>query len=266
MKVSIVKIEKSGLKYFFDTKDLDVSKGDNVVVETPRGIELGSVISIISVEDEKLTQELVPFLRHATEEDFKAQKINDSETLEVVVTTKDLVKKHNLDMSVLDAEYTLDRKRLLIYFEAEERVDFRELVKDLSYVYQTRIELRQIGSRDGAKIVGGIGPCGRILCCKKFIDNFDVITIRMAKNQNMALNPSKTSGACDKLLCCIKYENEAYTYLKESLPVKGDKIKYKNEVYDVKEVNLLRETVLIIKENDEQERIWLKKDQYERVK
>jgi cell fate regulator YaaT (PSP1 superfamily) len=266
MKISVVKIEKSGLKYFFDSSDLEVKKGDSVVVETPRGVELSSIISIVEIEEDKLSQELVPFLRHATEEDFEQFKLNDQESLEVVITTKDLVKKHKLEMSVLDAEYTLDRKRLLIYFEAEERVDFRELVKDLSYVYQTRIELRQIGSRDGAKIVGGIGPCGRVLCCKMFIDNFDVITIKMAKNQNMALNPSKTSGACDKLLCCIKYENETYTYLKENLPAKGDKILYKKEVYDVKEVNLLRETVLIIKENDEQERIWLKKDEYERVK
>ncbi|MGI6787458.1 MAG: PSP1 domain-containing protein [Acholeplasmataceae bacterium] len=263
MKVSIVKIKNTGLKYYFDSTNQEFTKGDSIIVETPRGIELGEVLK--SLEVSETPEELVPFIRVANDEDFKTQEENDSEIDEIVITTKDLVKKHKLDMSVLSAEYTLDRKRLLIYFEAEERVDFRELVKDLSYVYQTRIELRQIGSRDGAKIVGGIGPCGRVLCCKKFIENFDVITIRMAKNQNMALNPSKTSGACDKLLCCIKYENETYTHLKEILPEKGDKIKYNNEIYVVEDVNLLREKILIIKRNDEQEPIWLKKDEYERV-
>ncbi|MGI6781745.1 MAG: PSP1 domain-containing protein [Acholeplasmataceae bacterium] len=264
MKVSLVKIKNSGQRYYFDAANIEVLDDENVVIETPRGVELAEVIATLEIEDEQFNQELVTFIRKANDEDYIAQEQNDKETHEVVVTTKDLVKKHKLDMSVLDAEYTLDRKRLLIYFEAEERVDFRELVKDLSYVYQTRIELRQIGSRDGAKIVGGIGPCGRVLCCKKFIEEFDVITIRMAKNQNMALNPSKISGACDKLLCCIKYENEAYTHLKEILPTIGDKIKYKNEIYQVKDVNLLREKILIFK-GEEQERVWLKKGEYEGV-
>lgn len=264
MTVSLVQFVQAGKKYYFEPNGLDFKINDYVVVETIRGIEVGKVVGIKDISPEELIAELKPILRMATQEDLDQHRDNLSDSLEVVVTSKDLVKKHKLDMSILTAEYTLDRKRLLIYFEAEERIDFRDLVKDLSSIYSTRIELRQIGSRDGAKLVGGIGPCGLILCCNTFLGDFDAITIRMAKNQNMSLNPSKISGVCDKLLCCIKYENETYTYLKEILPDIGDKIKYNKTVYDVKDVNLLKEKVLIFVGED-QERQWLKKDEYERV-
>lgn len=265
MEVSLIQFKRAGKKYYFEPNGLNFKKGDNVVVETIRGIEVGLVVGFDDVNEKDLLSELKPVIRIATDKDLEAKENNLREVPEIVITTKDLAKKHNLDMSILDAEYTLDRKRLLIYFEADERVDFRELVKDLSVIYSTRIELRQIGSRDGAKLVGGIGPCGLILCCNTFLGDFDVITIRMAKNQNMSLNPSKISGVCDKLLCCIKYENDAYTHLKEILPDIGEKIKYQNQQHEVRDVNLLKEKVLIVV-GDDNERIWLKKDEYERVK
>lgn len=264
MTVSLVQFVQAGKRYYFEPNGLDFKINDYVVVETIRGVEIGKVVGIKKVKPKDLITELKPILRIATDEDIKNHEINEEDSEEVVVTTKTLVTKHKLDMSVLSAEYTLDRKRLLIYFEADERVDFRELVKDLSTIYSTRIELRQIGSRDGAKLVGGIGPCGLILCCNTFLGEFETITIRMAKNQNMSLNPSKISGVCDKLLCCIKYENDTYSYLKEILPDIGDKIKYDKKVYDVKDVNLLKERVLIYVGED-QERQWLTKEEFERV-
>jgi len=265
MRVSLVQFRRAGKKYYFGLNNLDINNQDDVVVETIRGIEVGKVVGFKDIDESEIIDELKPIIRTATEEDLVQKEKNLADVVEVVITTKDLVKQHSLDMSILDAEYTLDRKRLLIYFEADERVDFRELVKDLSSIYQTRIELRQIGSRDGAKLVGGIGPCGLILCCNTFLGEFDVITIKMAKNQNISLNPSKISGACDKLLCCIKYENDAYTHLKEIMPDIGDQIIYEKEKYEVRGINLLKEKILIFVGED-QERLWLKKDQYERVK
>ncbi len=265
MRVSLVQFRRAGKKYYFGLNNLDIYNQDDVVVETIRGIEVGKVVGFKDIDESEIIGELKPIIRTATEEDLVQKEKNLADVVEVVITTKDLVKQHSLDMSILDAEYTLDRKRLLIYFEADERVDFRELVKDLSSIYQTRIELRQIGSRDGAKLVGGIGPCGLILCCNTFLGEFDVITIKMAKNQNISLNPSKISGACDKLLCCIKYENDAYTHLKEIMPDIGDQIIYEKEKYEVRGINLLKEKILIFVGED-QERLWLKKEQYERVK
>lgn len=265
MKVSLVQFRRAGKKYYFGLNNLELNNQDDVVVETIRGIEVGKVVGFKDIDESEIIGELKPIIRIATEEDLIQKDKNLADVVEVVITTKDLVKQYSLDMSILDAEYTLDRKRLLIYFEADERVDFRELVKDLSSIYQTRIELRQIGSRDGAKLVGGIGPCGLILCCNTFLGEFDVITIKMAKNQNISLNPSKISGACDKLLCCIKYENDAYTHLKEIMPDIGDEIIYEKEKYEVKGINLLKEKILIFVGED-QERLWLKKEQYERVK
>ena|SRR5690554_4468443 len=265
MRVSLVQFRRAGKKYYFGLNNLDINNQDDVVVETIRGIEVGKVVGFKDIDESEIIGELKPIIRTATEEDLVQKEKNLADVVEVIITTKDLVKQHSLDMSILDAEYTLDRKRLLIYFEADERVDFRELVKDLSSIYQTRIELRQIGSRDGAKLVGGIGPCGLILCCNTFLGEFDVITIKMAKNQNISLNPSKISGACDKLLCCIKYENDAYTHLKEIMPDIGDQIIYEKEKYEVRGINLLKEKILIFVGED-QERLWLKKDQYERVK
>lgn len=265
MKVSLIQFKKAGKRYHFKPDGLELNINDQVVVETIRGLEIGTVVDFADVEEKDLFSDLKPVIRVATEEDLLDKQQNNNDVLEIVVTTKDLVKKHNLEMSILDAEYTLDRKKLLIYFEAESRIDFRDLVKDLSTIYSTRIELRQVGSRDGAKLVGGIGPCGLILCCTTFLGDFETITIRMAKNQNMSLNPSKISGICDKLLCCIKYENEAYTHLKKVMPDIGDKVKHEGNVYDIKDINLLRERVLVFI-GDDHERRWLKKGEYERVK
>lgn len=264
MIVALIQFKKTGKRYYFDLNNLELEVGDKVVVETIRGVEVGYLTAFKDITKEDLVTELKPIVRLATEKDLKDHAENLSLVPEIIETTKDLVKKNKLDMSVLDAKYTLDRKRLLIYFEADHRVDFRNLVKDLSAVYQTRIELRQIGSRDGAKLVGGIGPCGLILCCNTFIGEFETITIKMAKSQNISLNPNKISGVCDKLLCCIKYEEEVYKYLKEKMPDIGDNIKYENKQYEVKDVNLLKEKVKI-KYGEEDSHIWLELEEIERV-
>ncbi len=218
MNVALIQFKDVGKKYYFNPKDFDLHTGDSVVVETIKGLEVGSVYQLKEVDEKTLEHALKDILRVANDEDMKSYIKNITEVPLVVNETKRLAQKHQLDMKVTTAEYTLDRKKLMIYFEAEGRIDFRELVKDLSEKYHTRIELRQIGPRDTAKMVGGIGPCGLILCCSTFIGEFDTVSIKMAKNQNLSLNPQKISGVCGKLLCCIKYEDDVYTELKQTMP------------------------------------------------
>jgi len=218
MQVALIQFKEAGKKYYFSYQGLEILMKDLVVVETSRGIEVGSVYMFKEIEQSDLISELKPILRKATPEDIKENEYNMTLEEDIVNQAKELAKKNELDIKVLSAEYTLDRKRLLIYFESESRVDFRNLVKDLSEIYHTRIELRQIGPRDAAKMIGGIGPCGLILCCATFIGEFDTVSIKMAKNQNIALNPQKISGVCGKLLCCIKYEDDLYTEYKEMMP------------------------------------------------
>jgi len=206
MNVALVQFKEAGKKYYFSYNGLELEKNDLVVVETSRGIEIGKVYLFKEIEETDLTSELKPILRRATEGDIKEDEYNQTLEAGIIDKAKHLAIENELEIKVLGAEYTLDRKRLLIYFESENRVDFRNLVKDLSEIYHTRIELRQIGPRDAAKMIGGIGPCGLILCCTTFIGEFDTVSIKMAKNQNIALNPQKISGVCGKLLCCIKYE------------------------------------------------------------
>lgn len=221
MQVCKVQFKEVGKRYFFNPNGILVSDGLHVVVETIRGLELG-VISGDLVEIENPEIEVKNVVRIATNEDIKIYEQNKVEALEVVKKTKEEVSKLNLDMKVLEAEYILDKTKLIIYFESEGRVDFRDLVKVLAEIYHVRIELRQVGSRDGAKVFGGIGPCGLIVCCKTFITEFDTITVKMAKNQNLALNPVKISGNCGKLLCCIGYEDETYKELRKTAPDIGD--------------------------------------------
>lgn len=219
MQVCEVQFRQAGKRYYFSPNGHKLTNGDFVVVETIRGIELGKVVgNLKEVDDVQLLNEVKSILRIATPKDIEEAEYNRTLEKQVVQTTKVLVKQNELEMKILAGEYTLDRDRLVIYFEADARVDFRQLVKDLNEVYKTRIELRQVGSRDGAKFIGSIGPCGLITCCTTFLGTFENVSIKMAKNQNLSLNPQKISGACGKLLCCIKYENEAYEELRQDMP------------------------------------------------
>ena len=223
MRAIRVQFKPVGKRYYFGLGDLQLKNGDEVVVSTIRGIELGFCVGdAFDLDAKDLNSELKNVIRLATENDKEKYLQNQSEEADIVKKTKELAKKYKLQMKVLESEYTLDRAKLIIYFESEARVDFRELVKDLADVYHTRIELRQVGSRDSAKTFGGIGPCGLILCCKTFITQFDNVTVKMAKNQNLSLNPVKISGNCGKLLCCINYENETYKELRHNAPDVGD--------------------------------------------
>ena len=223
MKVTKVQFKPLGKRYFFGVSNLDLKDKTPVVVNTIRGIEMGYCVGDpFELDPNEEIPELKDVVRIATEEDLKNYKRNKELEPDVVLKTKEFSKKENLEMKVLEAEYTLDQAKLIIYFESEGRVDFRELVKDLAEIYHTRIELRQVGSRDGAKVFGGIGPCGLIVCCQTFITQFDNVSVKMAKNQNLSLNPVKISGNCGKLLCCINYENELYTELRKDAPDVGD--------------------------------------------
>ena len=265
MQVALIKFKEAGKKYHFSYKDLDIVQNQQVVVETSRGIEIGTVYMIKDIDQSDLVSELKPVLRLATLDDIETDAYNQSLEQQVIAESKKLAKINKLDMKVLGAEYTLDRKRLLIYFEAEERVDFRNLVKDLNKIYHTRIELRQIGPRDAAKMIGGIGPCGLILCCTTFIGEFDTVSIKMAKNQSLALNPQKISGVCGKLLCCIRYEDEVYTELKEILPDVNEFVETEKGNAKVIDINILGQKVKVRYKNDEPDE-WLSKDNVKRVK
>jgi cell fate regulator YaaT (PSP1 superfamily) len=243
MKVCLVQFKEAGKKYYFSYNNIDIVEKDRIVVETSRGVEIGKVYLFKEIEETDLIAELKPVLRKATLEDIKEDEYNQLLEPAIVEKTKQLSFQNQLEIKVLGAEYTLDRKRLLIYFESENRVDFRNLVKDLSEIYHTRIELRQIGPRDAAKLIGGIGPCGLILCCQTFIGEFDTISIKMAKNQNIALNPQKISGVCGKLLCCIKYEDDIYTELKTTLPDFGDKVETEKGIGSVIDLNIIAQKI-----------------------
>lgn len=223
MKVVDVQFKKVGKKYFFSPNNLELQIGCFVVVETIRGIELGKVVSKIKeVDDASIVGELKPVMRIATLKDITDHEKNKKDEKIALERCSFYIKKHKLEMKLLAAEYTLDRSRLIVYFESDGRVDFRNLVKDLAEEFKVRIELRQVGSRDGAKFIGGLGPCGLIMCCVTHIGEFDNVSIKMAKNQNLSLNPQKISGTCGKLLCCINFENETYVELKKKLPDVGD--------------------------------------------
>lgn len=223
MKAIKVQFKTLGKRYYFGTQGLKLKNGTPVIVNTIRGVELGHCVGeIFDLKLEELTSELKDVVRVATNEDLKKYNDNKKKEPDIVEKTKALAKKHMLELKVLEAEYTLDCSKLIIYFESEGRVDFRELVKDLAEEYHTRIELRQVGSRDGAKVFGGIGPCGLIVCCQTFITEFDNVSVKMAKNQNLSLNPVKISGNCGKLLCCINYENDMYKELRKYAPDVGD--------------------------------------------
>ncbi|MFW5888788.1 MAG: PSP1 domain-containing protein [Bacillota bacterium] len=235
-----------GKKYYFEANNLNLKQNDYVVVETVRGLELGEVISdIIEISDDEIVSPLKPVLRLATTEDIQKFKDNMAEQPLVMEKTEQLVKEHNLDMKLLNSEYTLDKSKLIIYFTSEGRVDFRELVKDLANEFHVRIELRQVGARDGAKVIGGIGPCGLQTCCTTFLREFEPVTIKMAKTQNLSLNPANISGLCGKLLCCIRYENENYKNFKAETPNVDSLVYTKDGKGKVIKINYAEQSVTV---------------------
>ncbi|MCR5487941.1 MAG: stage 0 sporulation family protein [Lachnospiraceae bacterium] len=255
-KVICVRFRTAGKVYYFSPGDLDIKKGNYVIVETARGMEYGKVVSDIrEVEDKDVVQPLKQVLRIATEQDQKREESNREKEADAFGICLEKIMKHGLDMKLVAAEYTFDGNKLLFYFTADGRVDFRELVKDLASVFRTRIELRQIGVRDETKIVGGIGICGRVLCCHSYLSDFAPVSIRMAKEQNLSLNPAKISGVCGRLMCCLKNEEETYEYLNRRMPGTGDAVTADDgRKGTVESVNILRQRVkVIVDEGDEKE-------------
>ena len=256
VKVIGVRFRTAGKIYFFDPGRFHIKKGNHVIVETARGIEYGTEVSDPKeMEEDKIIQPLKPVLRIATPKDEEQEATNKEKEKEAFKICLEKIKKHGLDMKLIDAEYTFDNNKVLFYFTADGRIDFRELVKDLASVFKTRIELRQIGVRDETKIVGGIGICGRALCCHTYLSEFIPVSIKMAKEQNLSLNPTKISGVCGRLMCCLKNEEETYEELNRRLPNVGDYVTtddgYKGEVHSV---NVLRQLVkVIIVKDDERE-------------
>lgn len=223
VKVVGVRFKKAGKIYYFSPDDIDIELHDFVVVETARGIEFGHVVKgIEEISEDELVSPLKNVLRVATDEDFKIHSENKKNAKEAFSICQQKIVEHGLEMKLIDSEYTFDNNKVIFYFTAEGRVDFRELVKDLASIFRTRIELRQIGVRDEAKVLGGIGPCGKICCCTQFLGEFDPVSIKMAKEQNLSLNPTKISGLCGRLMCCLKYEQEVYEELLEKMPEVGE--------------------------------------------
>lgn len=243
-----VRFRQTGKIYFFAPEDYDVEVGDNVIVETARGIEYGKVVlGKRQIEESKLVSSLKSVIRIATEEDDQIQKENQVKKEEAFQICLEKIKKHGLEMKLIDCEYTFDNNKLLFYFTAGGRIDFRELVKDLASVFRTRIELRQIGVRDETKILGGIGICGRTLCCHSYLSEFVPVSIKMAKEQNLSLNPTKISGVCGRLMCCLKNEQETYEELNRKLPVAGDEVTTNDGLKGiVHSVSILRQKVKVI--------------------
>lgn len=222
IKIVGVRFRTAGKVYYFGPKNLDLKIGDRVIVETARGVEMGTVaVAPKEVPDDEVVQPLKTVQRIATEEDFKRAEKNKEKEKEAFKICQEKIKKHKLEMKLVDAEYTFDNNKLLFYFTADGRIDFRELVKDLASVFRTRIELRQIGVRDETKIMGGIGICGRPLCCSSYLTDFVPVSIKMAKEQNLSLNPTKISGVCGRLMCCLKNEHNVYEELLKITPKVG---------------------------------------------
>ena len=252
-----VRFRRAGKVYYFDPGEIAMTRGQHVIVETARGVEYGYVVlGTHEVDDKKVIQPLKSVIRMATPADEETERRNKEKEKEAFKVCVEKIKKHNLSMKLIDTEYTFDNNKVLFYFTADGRIDFRELVKDLASVFKTRIELRQIGVRDETKIVGGLGICGRPLCCASYLSEFIPVSIKMAKEQNLSLNPTKISGVCGRLMCCLKYEEDTYEELNGRLPNIGDYVTtddgLKGEVHSV---SILRQLVKVIVtvNNDEKE-------------
>jgi len=247
-----VRFKKAGKIYYFDPDELVINLEDNVIVETIRGIEFGEVVlGIREVSEEQIVAPLKKVLRVASEEDKKTYWDNKNKERDALSLCLQKVQQHNLDMKLIDVEYTFDNNKIIFYFTADGRIDFRELVKDLASVFKTRIELRQIGVRDEAKMIGGVGPCGRALCCSSFLGDFAPVSIKMAKEQNLSLNPAKISGICGRLMCCLKYEQEAYEYARSIVPRIGSIVDTAEGKGEVVSNNMLKEQVRVLLELQE---------------
>ena len=257
IKVVGVRFRRAGKIYYFDPKDFKIETGNHVIVETARGVEFGTVmIAPKEVSEETVVQPLKPVIRIATAADEKTEEKNKEKEKEAFRICLEKIAKHKLEMKLVEAEYTFDNNKLLFYFTADGRIDFRELVKDLAAVFRTRIELRQIGVRDETKILGGIGICGRALCCSSYLSEFAPVSIKMAKEQNLSLNPTKISGVCGRLMCCLKNEQETYEDLNYRLPNVGDTVTTIEGLKgEVQSVSVLRQLVKVIVETDDEKEI-----------
>lgn len=252
VKVAGVRFKTAGKVYYFDPGDLEVKMGDNVIVETARGMEFGTVtMDIAEIHENDVVAPLKKIVRIANEQDRKQHIENVNKKERAMKLCQEKVDKHGLVMKLIDVEYTFDNSKIVFYFTADGRVDFRELVKDLAGVFKMRIELRQIGVRDEAKMLGGIGSCGRALCCHSWLADFEPVSIKMAKVQNLSLNPSKISGICGRLMCCLKYENDIYMEFRRGMPDVGEKIKTPDGMAKVVETNLLENTIKVRLYTDE---------------
>lgn len=261
VKVAGVRFKNAGKVYYFDPDGLAVELGDSVIVETARGLEFGTVtMEITEIKEEEITQPLKKIVRIADEDDIKRHDENEKKKEKALKQCQEKIDKHGLEMKLIDVEYTFDNNKIIFYFTADGRVDFRELVKDLAGVFKMRIELRQIGVRDEAKMLGGIGSCGKSLCCSSWLSDFEPVSIKMAKVQNLSLNPIKISGICGRLMCCLKYENDVYMELRKGLPDNGEKVKTKDGMGKVIETNILESKVKVRlytgeKDDDGQEKL-----------
>ena len=247
-----VRFRETGKIYFFDPLSFEVEAGDHVIVETARGMEYGKVVyGRRTIDEKKMSAPIKPIIRKATAADAERDRKNKEKCKEAFQICLEKIAKHQLEMKLIEAEYTFDNNKVLFYFTADGRIDFRELVKDLASVFKTRIELRQIGVRDETKIVGGIGICGRELCCHTYLSDFVPVSIKMAKEQSLSLNPTKISGVCGRLMCCLNHEEATYEYLNDHLPNVGDYVKTPTgEKGEVTSVNVLRQNVKVLITNE----------------
>ena len=257
IKVIGVRFRKAGKVYYFDPAQMEIKMGDHVIVETARGIEFGEVVlGVREVDEKKVIQPLKSVIRMATKNDEELERKNKEKEHEAFQICQEKIRKHELQMKLIDAEYTFDNNKVLFYFTADGRIDFRELVKDLAAVFRTRIELRQIGVRDETKIRGGLGICGRPLCCSTYLTEFAAVSIKMAKEQNLSLNPTKISGVCGRLMCCLTNEEETYEVLNSQLPSVGDMVTTSDGLTGVvQSLSVLRGLVKVVVnlEDDEKE-------------
>lgn len=274
IKIVGIRFKNAGKVYYFDPNGLDIKKGDSLIVETARGIEFGEcVIGVKEVKEEDIIAPLKSVLRIADEKDVAKHKENKNREEEALDICLKKIQEHKLNMKLIDVEYTFDNNKVIFYFTADGRVDFRDLVKDLATVFKTRIELRQIGVRDEAKMIGGLGPCGRSMCCSSFLGDFASVSIKMAKEQNLSLNPTKISGICGRLMCCLNYEQSTYEDIRKRLPKVGAIVKIDDETGEVIQNNIVKESVKVkIKRGDEDvieeikiDKVQLIKGQYEDV-
>lgn len=256
-KVIGVRFRTAGKIYYFGPKDIEFKRSEHVIVETARGVEFGTVVlPNMDVDDEKITQPLKNVIRKATNDDIEREKRNREKEKDAYKICQEKILKHGLEMKLINAEYTFDNNKVLFYFTADGRVDFRELVKDLASVFRTRIELRQVGVRDETKILGGMGICGRPLCCHTYLSDFAPVSIKMAKEQSLSLNPAKISGICGRLMCCLQNESQVYEELNRKLPRVGETVLDPDGLKgEVRDINVLKQTVKVVVEIDDEKEL-----------